>query len=330
MPLAGARRSSLRPAIRPKSSRTGWAASRRSPCPCTAAQSSGADRLGCSSMRTAIVSDLHLGSADGEDLARDPAIRRVAAGGDRRRRPPRPARRRARAARAARWRGVLEAARPFFEELGEAMAGRRVVLVPGNHDHRLAEPLLDEARAGRRHASASSTARLPAGEPATRDRRLARRGRARHRLPGPLAARRRLRHPRPLHGLPHDPAAARVRRRGRRDARRRPTAGSGHARRLRARPAPDLRLRLRPRRGTGLAPRPPPSHPSAAWRAISGRHRDGGRTRQAAARARHRRRRPGSVWLLNRLLPRRLRPRPLRQLDPPQRHRRSDRAGADG
>ena len=38
---------------------------------------------------------------------------------------------------------VLDAARPFFEELGEAMTGRPVLLVPGNHDHRLAEPLLE-------------------------------------------------------------------------------------------------------------------------------------------------------------------------------------------
>lgn len=94
-------------------------------------------------MRTAIVSDLHLGSATGEDVARDPAIRRLlieeVAGADRlvllgdvlelRELP---------------LAGVLDAARPFFEELGEAMAGGRVVLVPGNHDHRLAEPLLGE------------------------------------------------------------------------------------------------------------------------------------------------------------------------------------------
>jgi hypothetical protein len=45
---------------------------------------------------------------------------------------------------------VLEVARPFFEDLGEAMAGRGVVLVPGNHDHRFAEPLLEEAIAAGR------------------------------------------------------------------------------------------------------------------------------------------------------------------------------------
>ncbi|MFL5827312.1 MAG: metallophosphoesterase [Thermoleophilaceae bacterium] len=32
---------------------------------------------------------------------------------------------------------VLEAARPFFSELGEALGGKRVILVPGNHDHHL-------------------------------------------------------------------------------------------------------------------------------------------------------------------------------------------------
>jgi hypothetical protein len=93
-------------------------------------------------VRTAIVSDLHLGSAFGEDLLRDAGIRRTLldeiAGAERLvllgdvlelRELPLPA--------------VIDAAKPFFEELGEAMAGRPVVLVPGNHDHRLAEPLLE-------------------------------------------------------------------------------------------------------------------------------------------------------------------------------------------
>ena len=94
-------------------------------------------------MRTAIVSDLHLGAGPGEDVLREPALRRalweeigdadrVVLLGD-----------------AVELRDLpvgiaLNAARPFFEELGEALAGREVVLVPGNHDHRFAEPLLDE------------------------------------------------------------------------------------------------------------------------------------------------------------------------------------------
>ncbi|HSK49716.1 MAG TPA: metallophosphoesterase [Solirubrobacterales bacterium] len=98
-------------------------------------------------MRTAIVSDLHLGAATGEDVLREPAARQALlteiAGADRlvllgdalelRDLPL----------------GVaLGAARPFFEELGETMSGRDVVLVPGNHDHRFAEPLLDQLSLG--------------------------------------------------------------------------------------------------------------------------------------------------------------------------------------
>jgi Calcineurin-like phosphoesterase len=94
-------------------------------------------------MRTAIVSDLHLGVASDEDVLRDPAVRRILleeiAGADRlvllgdvielRNLPVGPS---------------LARSRPFFEELGEAIGDVEVVLVPGNHDHRLAEPLLDE------------------------------------------------------------------------------------------------------------------------------------------------------------------------------------------
>jgi Calcineurin-like phosphoesterase len=41
---------------------------------------------------------------------------------------------------------ALEASRPFFESLGESAAGRRVVLVPGNHDHRLLATWLERRR----------------------------------------------------------------------------------------------------------------------------------------------------------------------------------------
>ncbi len=40
----------------------------------------------------------------------------------------------------------LEVARPLFEQLGRALAGRPVVLVPGNHDHAFAEPWLARLR----------------------------------------------------------------------------------------------------------------------------------------------------------------------------------------
>ena len=93
-------------------------------------------------MRQAIISDLHLGVASDEDVLRDPEVRRVLleeiAGADRvvllgdvvelRNLPVGPS---------------LARARPFFEELGEALGEAEVTLVPGNHDHRLAEPLLD-------------------------------------------------------------------------------------------------------------------------------------------------------------------------------------------
>jgi hypothetical protein len=93
-------------------------------------------------MRTAIVSDLHLGSGFGEDLLRDAGIRRILLDqlgsaerlvllGD------------VLELRELPLEKVLASARPFFHELDEVMAGRPVVLVPGNHDHRLAEPLLE-------------------------------------------------------------------------------------------------------------------------------------------------------------------------------------------
>jgi UDP-2,3-diacylglucosamine pyrophosphatase LpxH len=117
-------------------------------------------------MRTAIVSDLHLGSAFGEDLLRDAEIRRVLidelAGAERvvllgdilelRELP---------------LAGVLESAKAFFEELGEAMAGRSVVLVPGNHDHRLAEPLLERLALAGKPIDLEHRAE-PAGEAASR------------------------------------------------------------------------------------------------------------------------------------------------------------------
>ena len=96
-------------------------------------------------MRTAVVSDLHLGGLSGADVARSgrplDALAESVSDADRlillgdivelRERPLAQA---------------LEVARPVLERLGRAMAGRPVVIVPGNHDHALAEPWLARLR----------------------------------------------------------------------------------------------------------------------------------------------------------------------------------------
>jgi UDP-2,3-diacylglucosamine pyrophosphatase LpxH len=92
-------------------------------------------------MRTLVVSDLHLGAATGTDVLRRPGpraaltealadVERLVLLGDvlELRHGPR--------------RDALAAARPFFEELGRAFAGREIVVVAGNHDHALAESWL--------------------------------------------------------------------------------------------------------------------------------------------------------------------------------------------
>lgn len=249
-------------------------------------------------MRTAIVSDLHLGSATGEDLGRDPGIRRALleeiAGADRlvllgdvlelRELP------------LAR---VMEIVQPFFEELGEAMAGRRVVFVPGNHDHRLAEPLLEElALAG--GALGLEHRALPAGEPATRIAAWLGDAELGIAYPGiwlrdDVYA---------THGhymdchmsLPRLEciAAAAIMR-----------AGGGPPNP--ATPA-DYERVLRPIYGlafglaeAGLA-RGATRPSERAWRSISGRHRNGGRARRATLKAAVGAGVPASVWLLNRAL----------------------------
>lgn len=96
-------------------------------------------------MLSAIVSDLHLGTRTGADLARLPEPRRrlleaiapadrVVVLGD------------LLELREQRAGTVLETAAPLLDELGEATAGKQLVMVPGNHDHELVGPALDHAR----------------------------------------------------------------------------------------------------------------------------------------------------------------------------------------
>jgi hypothetical protein len=92
-------------------------------------------------MSTLIVSDLHLGSITGSDLLRRPALRaalleavaeveRVVLLGD------------VLELRQGPLRESMAAARPFFEDLGRALAGRELVIAAGNHDHALVAPWL--------------------------------------------------------------------------------------------------------------------------------------------------------------------------------------------
>jgi hypothetical protein len=93
-------------------------------------------------MRTAIISDLHLGLASGGDVLRDPRVQeilieeiagadRVVLLGD------------AIELREQSLGRSLAAAEPFFAKLGADVGAGEVILVPGNHDHRFAEPILD-------------------------------------------------------------------------------------------------------------------------------------------------------------------------------------------
>jgi hypothetical protein len=99
-------------------------------------------------MRTLIVSDLHLGSVSRVDLLRRAELRaallealvdvdRAVLLGD------------VVELRHGPMREAMDAARPFFEDLGRALAGRELVIVAGNHDHAFIEPWL--ARRGEEH-----------------------------------------------------------------------------------------------------------------------------------------------------------------------------------
>src|SRR3954468_15726737 len=94
---------------------------------------------------TAILSDLHLGTRSQADVLRRPEIRRflfdaltdadeIVLLGDVVELREQPL-----------W-GVLEVALPFFQELGEALPGKRITMLAGNHDHRVVADWLEELR----------------------------------------------------------------------------------------------------------------------------------------------------------------------------------------
>jgi hypothetical protein len=121
-------------------------------------------------MKTAIISDLHLGLTSGGDVLRDPEIRavllaelrgaeRVVLLGDIVELRERPLG------------ASLDHALPFLHELGTELAAAvgdaEVVLVPGNHDARFAEPLLDRLSLGDEPLPLDATAEPTPGPTAT-------------------------------------------------------------------------------------------------------------------------------------------------------------------
>jgi predicted phosphodiesterase len=113
-------------------------------------------------MRTLIISDLHLGSLSGADLLSRPGLRatlvdalgdvdRLVLLGD------------VLELRHGPMREALATARPFFEDLAGAMAGREIVIVAGNHDHALVEPWLARRSAEERPAALGTEQLLEPG-----------------------------------------------------------------------------------------------------------------------------------------------------------------------
>jgi Calcineurin-like phosphoesterase len=113
-------------------------------------------------MRTAVLSDLHLGTRSRIDLLREPAVRERLLGrlagfdrlvllGDAIELRDRPIAQ------------AIEEARPFLEGAGAALGNGQVVLVPGNHDHRLAHEALDLSGRRRRGERLPLSLEVPVG-----------------------------------------------------------------------------------------------------------------------------------------------------------------------
>jgi UDP-2,3-diacylglucosamine pyrophosphatase LpxH len=112
---------------------------------------------------TAVISDLHLGTRTRADLAARPEIRQrlmaalqevdeVVLLGDSIELRDRPLAE------------ALAAATPFFRELGDALSGGRVTVVPGNHDYQLASAWLERRGPGAR-LGLDQRSRPAAGDP---------------------------------------------------------------------------------------------------------------------------------------------------------------------
>jgi hypothetical protein len=110
---------------------------------------------------TAVVSDLHLGAVAkraiaAEDAARRALVERVEGVdhlvllGD------------ALELREAPLRYALGAAEPLFRELGQVLGGARVTIVPGNHDHQLAAPLIEASRLAGNSGRLTADSSMPA------------------------------------------------------------------------------------------------------------------------------------------------------------------------
>jgi UDP-2,3-diacylglucosamine pyrophosphatase LpxH len=113
---------------------------------------------------TAIVSDIHLGTASARDLLRRRSVRaaliealadmdELVLLGDLLELREQPVA------------DVLAVAAPILRELGHAMAGRPVTIVPGNHDYQLAAPMVEQLRMQERALEVDSVGELPRDGP---------------------------------------------------------------------------------------------------------------------------------------------------------------------
>ena len=256
-------------------------------------------------MRTAIVSDLHLGTASGEDLLRDPAIRRAAA----RARSPAPTASSCSATRSscATWPLRRRARRgpPLLRGArrgdGRARGGDRPRQPRPPPGRAAARPAL--ARRRRPGSGSSSTTSAPGDGAGADDRRLARRGepaRSPTRASGCATTSTR---PTAItwtatcacRGSSAWPAATLMRA-------LRAAARPGDAGRLRAGAAADLRLRYGVAQARARVGRPRPGPSESAWKALAGATTAAAVRRARAAAPPRRGGIPAGIWALNRLL----------------------------